>query len=148
MTTVDTFGVYIRHRLERWGDVFALNRDYELLGHQSKNMLQVLIEHKGEMPARATGFKPMEIDQAAWEIELIVTEIARTNTDVAACMRGYYCGSGRRKVERYEQAVGLIRKWRGADCAVPNVQRYLILVSSGSERVRGRLEAVEPRATA
>ncbi len=52
MTTVDTFGVYVRAELEHWGEEFALHRDCAYLGHVSKNMLQVLIDHRGEMPPR------------------------------------------------------------------------------------------------
>lgn len=47
MGQVNTFGVYVRGRLEEWGREFALHRDCEYLGHRSKDMLQVLVEHKG-----------------------------------------------------------------------------------------------------
>lgn len=140
MGEVDTFGVYIRHRLERWGSEFALHRDYELLGHQSRNVLQVLIDHKGEMPARATGFKPMEVDQEAWEIELMVTDIARDHShkSIACCLRAYYCGSGRRKVERWETARMLIANAR-PDATLPNVRQYMGMVEDGRLIIRGAL---------
>lgn len=104
----DTFGAYVSARLEEWGREFALHRDCEYLGHQSQNMLQVLIDHKGEMPARPTGFKPLEVSQPAHMIELIVSRIAREQVDIACVLRAYYCGSGRKKVERYETALLLI----------------------------------------
>ncbi len=69
MTETDLFGAYVRRRLDRWGDVFALHRDCEYLGHVSRSMLQVLIDHRGEMPARPTGFKPLEVDAEAMQIE-------------------------------------------------------------------------------
>lgn len=104
----DTLGPYVRRRLERWGEEFALSRDCEYLGHQSKNVLQVLIDHKGEMPARAVGFKPLEVDAEALQIEQIVTEIAKERLRIACALRAYWCGMGRRKVERYETALLLI----------------------------------------
>src|SRR3546814_9288294 len=60
VTQVDTFGVYVRDRLDEWGREFSLSRDCEYLGYQSKNMLQVLIEHKGEMPGKTQGYRSEE----------------------------------------------------------------------------------------
>ena len=57
MTQTNLFGEYVKTRLGSWGHHFALHRDCEYLGHQSRNMLQVLIDHRGEMPPRATGYK-------------------------------------------------------------------------------------------
>jgi hypothetical protein len=104
MAQVDTFGVYVRDRLEEWGREFALHRDCEYLGHRSKDMLQVLIEHKGEMPPRVTGFKPLEIPPMPQQIEDIVCDIARYNLPRAVVLRAYYCGRGRRGSERFETA--------------------------------------------
>ena len=105
MGEVDTFGVYVRRRLERWGEVFALSRDCEYLGFQTRNMLQVLIDHRGEMPARATGYKPLEVDAEAMQIETIVSSMAQQGQRGLACvLRAYYCGLGRRKIERFETA--------------------------------------------
>jgi len=50
---LDTFGEYVRSRLEHWGGEYALHRDCEYLGFQSRNLLAVLIEHRGDMPGRA-----------------------------------------------------------------------------------------------
>lgn len=94
MTQVDTFGVYVRAELEHWGREFALHRDCEYLGHRSKDMLALLIEHGGEMPPRVTGFKPMEFDLRAQRIEDAIADIARWNVERASIMRGYYCGLG------------------------------------------------------
>src|SRR3546814_2116394 len=69
VTQVDTFGVYVRDRLDEWGREFSLSRDCEYLGYQSKNMLQVLIEHKGEMPGKTQGYKPLSVSRTALEVE-------------------------------------------------------------------------------
>src|SRR3546814_4411390 len=79
VTQVDTFGVYVRDRLDEWGREFSLSRDCEYLGYQSKNMLQVLIEHKGEMPGKTQGYKPLSVSRTALEVEWIITDIAREN---------------------------------------------------------------------
>lgn len=134
---VDTFGAYVRAELEHWGREYALHRDCDYLGHQSKNVLQVLIEHKGDMPGRAQGYKPLESDCRAQMIEDIVASIGRDNVAMVCSLRAFYCGQGRKKVERFETAILLM-----ANCshrAVSNRQ-YLNLVELGFQRVRGRLE--------
>lgn len=137
MGEVDTFGVYVRHRLERWGDCFSLARDCDYLGHQSKNMLQVLIDHKGEMPAKPTGYKPLEVDAEAMGIETIVGEMALHGQKVVSCvMRAYYCGQGRRKIERWETANLLITNAGGA---MISQRHYLTLHDIGVAHVRGAL---------
>lgn len=136
MGTVDTFGVYVRRRLEEWGHEFALCRDFDYLGHQSKNMLQVLIEHKGEMPPPNVGYKPLEVSLTAHQIELIVADIAREQVSLACVLRAYYCGSGRKVVERYETANLLIATAGGK---VVNRTRYLALHEIGFAQVRGVL---------
>lgn len=142
MGEVDTFGLYVRRRLDHWGRVFSLSRDCEYLGHQSKNILQVLIEHHGEMPARVTGFKPLEVDQDALQIEMIVSDIAREQKRLACVLRAYYAGNGRRKVERYETALLLIsnvERDEKHNPRLPNVQRFLAMVDIGTAQVRGAL---------
>lgn len=136
---VDTFGVYVRDRLDGWGREFALSRDCEYLGHQSKNILQVLIEHRGEMPGRAQGFKPLEVSLPALQIEQAVTALAREMMQTACVLRGYYCGSGRRKIERWETANLLIATAGGR----PVSQRhYLTLIDVGEAYVRGVLSGI------
>lgn len=134
---VDTFGAYVRAELEHWGREYALHRDCDYLGHQSKNVLQVLIEHKGDMPGRAQGYKPLESNSRAQLIEDIVASIAGDNVAMACALRAYHCGMGRRKVERYETAIMLM-----ANCSHRPVssRQYLSLVELGFQRVRGRLE--------
>lgn len=141
MTTVDTFGAYVRMRLDEWGREFCLARDFDYLGHQSKNVLQVLIEHRGEMPPPNVGYKPLEVSPTAHQIELLVTEIARGQPDLACILRAYYCGSGRRKVERYETALLLISYVR-PNAILPKVDRYLREVDIGTAQIRGALIAV------
>ncbi|PII18990.1 hypothetical protein CR919_14980 [Stenotrophomonas sp. LMG 10879] len=134
---LDTFGVYVRAELEHWGREFALHRDRDYLGHHSRNILQVLIEHNGDLAGRPKGNKPIETDARAQRIEDIITSIGRDSIAIACCLRAYHCGVGRRKVERFETALELL-----ANCsqkAVSNRQ-YLILVELGFQRVRGRLE--------
>lgn len=140
MGTIDSFGEYVRDRLEEWGREFALHRDVDYLGHQSVNMLQVLIDHKGEMPPRNTGFKPLEVSLQALQIERLVTEIARDQLRLACALRAHYCGSGRRKVERYKTALLLIAFTSGGkEVALPNVRQYLSMVEEGRAMIRGAL---------
>lgn len=139
MSEIDTFGAYVRSRLDHWGREFMLARDMDYLGHQSKNILQVLIEHKGEMPGRMTGFKPLEVDQDAHQIELIVSDIAREQRALACVLRAYYCGTGRRKVERYETALMLVANAAGKGARLPNVKQYLGMVVAGTDEVRNVL---------
>lgn len=145
MGQIDTFGEYVRDRMDEWGREFALHRDCEYLGHQSVNMLQVLIDHKGEMPGRVQGFKPLEVSLTALQIERIITDVARDQPRLACCLRAYFCGSGRRKVERYETAIMLIANLElsdlpvGAKVKLPNVRQYMAMVSEGVAIVRGAL---------
>lgn len=136
MGEIDSFGEYTRYRLEEWGREFALCRDWEYLGHQSKNMLQVLIEHRGEMPGKATGYKPLEVIRTAQEIEDIVADVARDQMIIACVLRAYYCGSGRRKVERWETGNNLIANM-GLKCVT--VRHYMTLHDLGLQTVRGAL---------
>lgn len=135
----DTFGAYVRAELEYWGRVFALHRDAEPLGFQSKNQLQVLIEHRGEMPAPNIGYKPLHIDSRAQLIEDLVADIARSDLTLAVVLRAYYCGSGRRKEERWEQANAMLQK-KGEKSV--SVRHYQTLVELGFQRVRGQLEGL------
>lgn len=138
----DTFGEYVRRRLEEWGWEFSLAHDCDYLGHQSKNMLQVLIEHKGEMPGKTQGYKPMEVSATAHQIELLVTDIAREQPRMACVLRAYYCGNGRKKVERYETAIQLIASiehGKPRTEPLPKVDRYLRMVEVGTAQIRGML---------
>lgn len=136
---VDTFGAYVRAELEHWGREFALHRDSDYLGLQSKNLLAVLIEHKGDMPSRSLGFKPLETDTGAQRIEDVVTEIARYNAGRACVLRAYYCGLGRRGIERWETANLLL-----SNCGFPPISRakYFSEQEVGFAEVRGFLFAV------
>ncbi len=141
----DYFAKYVDRRLEDWGEVFALHRDCEYLGHASKSTLAMLIEHGGEMPPRPTGFKPLEVPLLAHQIELIVTDLARFNPRAASCLRAYWCGRGRKKVERFETALLLIdaAEWRMSPrTRKPSVQQYLRLVDQAEWHVRGALSAL------
>lgn len=137
MANVDTFGLYVTRRLEEWGREFALHRDCEYLGHKSKDMLQLLIEHKGEMPPRVTGFKPIEIPPEAEQIESIIADMARADVRMATVMRAYYCGSGRRLVERREQANAILSGRHDLPRIGETAYRYM--QASGFNWVRGLL---------
>lgn len=138
MSQVDLFGEYVKRRLEGWGREFALHRDCEYLGHQHQNMLQVLIDHRGEMPARPTGFKPLEVNAEAHEIELIVSMMAVHDRTRACCLRAFYCGQGRRGVERLEIAQRLVRAATGRQIDIRR-GAYYALVEHGESEVRGAL---------
>lgn len=83
-------------------------------------MLQVLIEHRGELPPKVVGFKLLETDPMAQQIEDIVRDIARHNVERACLVRGYYCGVGRKAVERRTVTEGLVA--RAATSSLPPKQ--------------------------
>lgn len=133
---VDTFGAYVRAELEHWGREFALHRDCDYLGHQSKNLLAVLIEHKGDMPGRTQGYKPLEVDARALRIEAIVFEISRHNVSRACVLRAFYCGQGRKGIERWETANLLLANAGGKLLSRP---KYYAEHEVGFAEVRGFL---------
>src|SRR5690606_29048659 len=133
---IDTMAEYVRRRLGHWGEEFALHRESEYIGHKSKNMIATLIQPRGHMPPRDVGFQPLEVHLAAMQIEDIVTEIARHAPAMGWCMRAYHCGIGRRKCERHEQAMHLLRR---AGMRTVTRAQYLDLVRRGTERVHGAL---------
>ena len=135
----DLFGMYVRRRLEHWGETFSLHRDVEWLGYSSKNMLQVLIEHKGDMPGRTQGYKPLEVDRDAEFIETVVGGLARKQLPIAFVLRAYYCGRGRRKVERFETANLLLS---AAGLRPISQKHYMVLHDVGFAEVRGVMRGV------
>ena len=143
MGNIDTYGTYVRNRLEEWGQYFALHKDCEYLGHQSKNMLQVLIDHKGEMPPRPTGFKPLEIPPDVQQIEDIVADVARANLTRATVLRAFYCGAGRRGHERRDIANALLA---GFNLPTLSRSRYFSEHELGFEAVRWSLNGIEAAA--
>jgi Arc/MetJ family transcription regulator len=134
-TKTSTFDLYVRTRLDAWGREFALHRDEERLGHKSKDMLQLLIEHKGEMPQRTVGYKPLTIPPLEWQVEEIVAQIHADAPILAVVLRAYYCGSGRRAVERREKAEELARR------KIPR-RAYFAYHDLGFQRVAGALSVV------
>ncbi|MFA4510386.1 hypothetical protein P2B12_22880, partial [Xanthomonas perforans] len=109
----------------------------------SKNMLQVLIEHRGEMPPPNVGFKPLEVDARAQRVEDVIGGIARQDVVMACVLRGYYCGRGRKNFERMETANNLIAN---AGHAPLRQGAYLTLRAAGFELVGRRLRpnAIRP----
>ena len=136
MTQTDLFGMYVEERLQAWGREFAYHRDrIRAGGYRSKNMLQVLIEHKGEMPARPTGWKPEEVDLLAMQVEDIVREMMKAGERSAGwALRAYYCGNGRVGVERLD----LYRALIGRRCGK---KTYYAQVDTGRIWVRHELMA-------
>lgn len=141
----DLFGAYVETRLDSWGRCFALHRDCEYLGHQSQNMLQILIDHRGEMPPRPVGFRPLEISPSDLEIELIVCSIASYDVARASSLRAYFCGNGRRGVERLDIARELIKRATGGPAKLSR-RGYFALVDLGRAEVRGALSAAARQA--
>lgn len=139
MKEENQFDTYVRRRLDAWGREFAFHRDFELLGHRSKDMLQVLIEHKGEMPPPNVGFKPLTIPPEPMQIEDVVRGIYRDASHLAVVLRAYYCGRGRHGVERLEQACQMLGE------RIPRRQYYLYH-DLGFHRVAGSLRFVEKAA--
>lgn len=132
---VATFDKYVERRLQAWGEEFAFWREATAFGHASKNMLQLLIEHKGEMPPRATGWKPpTPIPPTVWQIEEIVADIHHDVREVAVVIRASYCGSGRVGVERFEQAKEL-----GGPLSR---RRFFVCKDLGFHRVAGALSSL------
>lgn len=135
----DVFGAYVRAELEHWGVSFALHRDCDYLGHASRSMLQVLIDHRGEMPPPNVGYKPLETDPRAQLIEDIVSDIARSQVVLACVLRGYYCGMGRRKFERWETANLLIANTGNHALSQ---RHYMTLHDVAFSQVRGYLAGI------
>jgi hypothetical protein len=135
MTTVCTFDAYVRMRLDAWGREFRLDRQHEQLGHRSKNMLAILIEHAGEIPPPNVGFKPLLIPPLEMQVEDIVRTVHADTPMMAAILRAYYCGSGRVGVERLAQARHL------ADSNISKRQFYT-LHDLGFQRVAGALAVI------
>lgn len=121
-------------RLKHWGSEFRIRELDPRLGHRSKDMLQILIEHKGEMPPPVTGYKPEEVDVAAMEIEDLVRVIFEECPRAALILRAYYCGSGRKGVERLELARYLIFRVTGSPIAMDRMS-FFQAVAAGEARV-------------
>lgn len=133
----------VRARLERWGVEFAFHRDLEPLGHKSKDVLQVLNEHRGEMPPRAQGYAPEFVDRMALEIEELVARVHAESPEIAWALRAFYCGRGRRGVERLQLCQALIRWSMGKERAMSRRMFYL-MVDVGMHRVWGMLSERRP----
>lgn len=134
----DLMSEYVRRRLDHWGDEFALHKDCEYLGHASKNLIAVLMEHH-EMPGRVIGYKPLEVNAEAQQVEDAVSEISRHAPAIGWVLRAYYCGMGRRKVERWETANMLLT---AAGFEMVSQASYVDMARRGTERVHGMLLAV------
>lgn len=129
MSQTDIMRTAVRIRLEQWGLEFALDRDRSGIGFDSMNILYKMQMRRGLIsPGRGA-----DNTAEAQEIELIVTDIARVDLRTACCMRGYYCGSMRRKVERFEKALELATRHRIKKFSL---RTYLNDVEMGSAMVR------------
>ncbi len=68
-----------------------------------------------------------------------MADIARDQIAIACVLRAYYCGSGRRKVERHETA-NLLLAYAGTPCV--KVRQYMTLHGLGFQTVRGAMIGV------
>jgi hypothetical protein len=98
-------------------------------------MLQVLIEHRGEMPPRPKGFRPLTIPPLEMLVEDIVHDVHRDAPHLSAVLRAYYCGRGRQSVERLEAAVELVGRKLSR-------REYYAYHDLGFQRVAGALSAL------
>lgn len=129
------FDAYVARRLDSWGREFALDREFAWLGHSPKNILQIIIEHKGQIPRREGGYRPeVTIPPNEWQIECVVEQIHRDAPTLAAVLRAYYCGWGRQGIERRAIAEQLLKRKmiRG---------HYFLYHDQGFHRVAGALAA-------
>jgi hypothetical protein len=126
---------YVRFRLLGWRREFRLGREIEPLGFHKMNLLQVLIEHRGEMPSRVTGYRPLTIPPEAMEIEDIVHELHGVEPELAIVLRVYYCASGKHSTDRLLTAARLLKRRITR-------RRYYEAHAAGFHRVAGYLCAV------
>lgn len=126
---------YVRFRLLGWGREFRLAREIESLGFHRTSLLQVLIEHRGDMPSRVTGYKPLTIEPDAMEIEDVVHDIHAADPELAIVLRVYYCGSGKHSTDRLDTATRLLRRRITR-------RRYYEAHAAGFHRVAGFLHGV------
>lgn len=132
MTEVKTraIEVYVEDRLKAWGREFALNREFEPNGH---TVLWLLIKYGGEIPRLEGGPAPDSVDELAYQIERIIADMHKLYPLRAGVMRAYYCGSGRHKFERRQQAKEL------AGVGHLSAQRYFAEHDAGVAWVMGVL---------
>lgn len=110
MGVISAFDEYVANRLDAWGREFRLDRRFEHLDSYGKNLLVVLIEHKGQIPPRNVGFKPLSIPLDELQIEDLVREVHADSPKVAAVLRAYYGGLGRNSTDRRKLAEKLYGK--------------------------------------
>jgi hypothetical protein len=97
-------GAYIRDMLEAWG------REFQLFGESEPNaetLLYKFMLYGGEIPRLEGGRPPEHVNEQAYAIEVIVAKMHQTRPIEASVMRAWYCGRGRQKFERREQAQAL-----------------------------------------
>ncbi len=135
MSCVTTFDTYVRRRLDAWGTEFRLNRDGDFLGYPSKNILQILREHAGEVPERTTGRKPLLIPALEWQMETIVHDLHVDYPHLGWTLRAYYCGSGRVGVERLEALEAMLQRKVGK-------RAFFAYHNIGFHAVAGSLRAI------
>ncbi len=117
------------------GREFRLGREMETLGFHRTSLLQVLIEHRGDMPSRVTGYKPLTIPPDAMEIEDVVHDIHAADPELAIVLRAYYCGTGKHSTDRLATATRLLRRSLTR-------RRYYEAHAAGFHRVAGFLSGL------
>ena len=124
MTQTDLFGMYVEERLQAWGREFAYHRDKYRAGGYGRNSLDFGPIGSGPEP-----------DCEALLIEDIVRGMMKAGERSAGwALRAYYCGSGRRSVERLDVYRALI----GRRCGK---KTYYAQIDTGRIWVRHELMA-------
>lgn len=100
--SADPMDIYIRQRLDAWGEDYSIDRELRL-GISPKNLLALLMERG----VRSDGTISAD-NELTWQIEQQVNTIAQQSPEMAAVLRAYYGGHGRRSVERYELATRIM----------------------------------------
>lgn len=122
MTETDLFGAYVRDRLEKWGREFAYHRDRFRAGGYGRNILDTSPMGSGPEP-----------NLEALQIEDIVRGIYKRGEKTSAwALRAYYCGSGRRAVERLDLYRAFIGRRTG-------LRQYYEQIRAGTDSVRAEL---------
>lgn len=119
-------------RLDEWGRFCLSDRGPSSLDFPAKNMLQVVIDHRGEMPAPTVGYKPEVYPPEAWEIETIVSDLYKSDRVLACVLRAAFCTRGRLRVERKEWAEWLAK-------TTFSRRQFMALYGTAVERVRETL---------
>ena len=145
MSEVKLFEAYVENRLQHWGSVFALHRDHENIGWREKSMLAVLLETGFQGQPEAKGYKPLQVDELAMQIEEIVHEISIPDSTrpYAQVLRAWYAARGRKHVEKLEEARSRLGR---RICAKTFYRMHGLAFDIVFRRMKSMAQAVKKRA--